>query len=94
MPLALTLRIVIITFLLFVWHSTKSIPQFLILMAQAGYLFYVTFARPHKQSFDLLRSLCLEIGLLYILAIRLIETSLLQDFVDPSSVVFPIIIYI
>lgn len=78
----LSLRLILITILLFVWHSTSTIPQFLILMTQFSYLFYVTFARPHRQSFDFFRSLCLEIGLLYILVMRLVETKLLQDVVD------------
>lgn len=94
MPLALSFRLILITILLFAWHSIKSTAQFLILMAQAGYLFYVIFVRPHKQSFDFFRSICLEVGLLYILLMRFLETNLLQKFVDSSSFIYPLVISI
>ena len=54
----------------------------------------MVFGRPHKKLFDLLRSMCLEIGLLYILIMRFVEIRILAEYVDFDNVIYPLLAYI
>ena len=65
-PIMFNLRLITISALLYVYHITPTIPSYAIIIAQFGYLTFILFGRPHKKPFDLVRSVCLEIGLLYI----------------------------
>ena len=81
MPLAFNIRLVALSTLFYAYHVTKNVPQYFILITQTAYVLFIVFGRPHKKAFDLIRSLCLEIGLLYVLTMRFVEVHVLAEYV-------------
>jgi hypothetical protein len=94
MPIIFNARLILITTLLFVYQITPTIPSYFIIVTQLGYTLFVAFGRPHKKLFDILRSACLEIGLLYVLVGRFAETKILAEYVNAESVLYPVIAYL
>ena len=71
-PIVFNIRLVAISTLLFVYHITSNLVSYFIIVIQFGYICFVMFAHPHKKIFDLFRSLCVEVALLYIFIMRFI----------------------
>ena len=75
MPFIFNIRLILIIILLFVYHVSPSAPTYLCLTLLIGYILFIIFCRPHLMKFDLLRSLCIEGGLLCIFLMRILPTS-------------------
>jgi len=57
MPILFSIRLVLLTTLLFVYHITPTLPSYLIIITQLTYLIFILFGRPHKKPFDLFRAI-------------------------------------
>ena len=69
-PIFFNTRLIAVTILLFSFHFSKTVPSYSICILQIGYVLFILFGKPHKKPLDYGRSLCIEIGLLYILVMR------------------------
>ena len=94
MPIIFSIRLIALTTLLFAYHLSPVVPSYLIIIVQIGYIAFVAFGRPHKKGFDLFRACCVELGLLYIFVARFTETRVVAEYVNPDSIVFPVIAYL
>ena len=94
MPLVFSLRLVVLTVLLFLFHLEISIISYLIVIVQMGYLMFILFGRPHKKPFDLVRSIFLEVGLLYILVMRYVEVNVFTEYIAYDDMTYPSIAYV
>lgn len=84
MPVIFNIKLVVITILFFIYHHvSKTVPQYCIFIVQFAYLLLIIFGRPHKKPVDLARSICLEVGLLYILVMRFVEVNYFELYVKP-----------
>lgn len=93
MPVALSLRTAAITALLFTYHITQDVPQYFIVLVQTSYVLFIVFGRPHKKLFDFVRSLCLEVGLLYNLIVRFVDVKILSEYAREDSTLFAALAY-
>lgn len=94
MPIIFNFRLIAQTSLLFVYHISPTVPSYLIIISQVGYLLLIVFGRPHKKVFDVCRAACLEVGLLYIFVVRFAEVKVIAEEVDADSIVYPVIAYL
>lgn len=94
MPIAFSARLIVLTVLLYVYHFTQDLPQYLIIIAQVGYVLLVVFGRPHKKPYDFFRSLCLEIGILYLLLMRFAEVNLLSEYASSDTSLYSTLAYL
>ena len=93
-PLIFNIRLIAITVLLFVYHVTPTLISYFIVIVQVGYLAFILFGRPHKKPFDLMRSICVEVGLLYIFAMRFVEVNVLSNYIEFDSNMYPLLAYV
>ena len=94
MPIIFTIRLALIATLLFLYHKNESVPVYFIIIAQVSYILFVIIGRPHRLTYDLFRSLCIEIGLLIILLMRVMEIKALAEKTWPHSDGFPAVAYL
>lgn len=73
-PILFNIRLLALTVLLFTYHLTDNLPAYFIITIQVGFVMFIIFGRPHKKPFDIFRSICLELGLLYVFVMRYVET--------------------
>ena len=59
MPIVFNIRLVALTILLFVYHISPTVPSYLLIIIQIGYLLLIVFGRPHKKPLDIGRAICL-----------------------------------
>ena len=85
-----SIRLVLLTVLLFLKQIIGVLSTYSLLATQLFYLLFVVIGRPHKKSFDFLRSLLIELSLLYVLTTRFLYGSVLSG-TDQSSSVFSIL---
>jgi hypothetical protein len=94
MPAVFNIRLFLLSVLLFAYHLTSSIPSYLAIATQIAYLMFVVICRPHNKGYDFFRSLCLELGLLWILVMRQVEINVLKEEVEEHSLWYPAIAYL
>ena len=58
MPIIFTTKLITLTILLFAFHISPTIPSYLIIITQIGYITFILFGRPHKKGFDIVRAAC------------------------------------
>ena len=58
-PLLFNIRLIAISSLLFVYHISKTVPSYFIVIIQLAYLLLIIFGVPHRKMFDIIRSICL-----------------------------------
>jgi hypothetical protein len=88
MPIIFNARLIALTSLLFLYHITPTIPSYLIIIIQVGYVLLIVFGRPHKKGLDIFRAFCIEVGLLYLLVMRFTETKILAENVESNSMLY------
>jgi len=81
MPIIISAKLIAITTLLFVYFISPTVPSYMIIIIQLGYLMLIIFGRPHKKPLDTFRAICVEVGLLYVLVMRFTEVKVLAEYV-------------
>ena len=58
LPIIFNIRLFSITILIFIYHSSQTMPTYLTLILQISYLLFVLIGRPHLKNYDLFRAMC------------------------------------
>lgn len=94
MPIVLNSRLITVTLLLLCYQLDYNAPQYLLIVVQSAYLFFIVIVRPHKLKLDLFRGICVEVGLLYVIVIRVVEINRIQGEYGSEDSIFKVIAYV
>ena len=95
MPVIFSIRLVIFTVLLFVYHIAETLPFYFLCFLQLAYVvIFVFFGEPHLRFLDFLRAMWIELGLFLVFLLRFLEIKVFAENFVPESQIYPIIAYI
>ena len=57
MPIIFTIRLILLTILLFSYQYSRVLPSYLLVVVQIGYFFYICLGQPHKRGIDIFRAI-------------------------------------